>query len=40
MELVRLIKLCLNRTFSKDRVGKHLSDVFPTQNHLKQDVVS
>jgi hypothetical protein len=30
-ELVRLIKMCLNETYSK-----HLSDSFPIQNGLKQ----
>jgi len=36
MKLVRLIKMCLNETFSRVRVGKHLSDVFPLRNDLKQ----
>jgi hypothetical protein len=36
MKLVRLIKMCLNDTYSKVRVGKHLSDSFPIQNGLKQ----
>jgi sorting nexin-29 len=35
-KLVRLIKLCLNETYSKVRVGKLLSDKFPIQNGLKQ----
>jgi hypothetical protein len=35
-KLVRLIKMCLNETFSKFRVGKLLSDKFPVQNGLKQ----
>jgi hypothetical protein len=35
MKLVRLIKLCLNETYSRDRVGKHLSDMFPIKNGLK-----
>jgi len=26
MKLVRLIKMCLNETYSRVRVGKHLSD--------------
>jgi hypothetical protein len=40
-KLVRLIKLCLNETYSKIRAGKLLSDTFPTQNGLKQgDAVS
>jgi len=29
MKLVRLIKMCLNETYSRNRVGKHLSDMFP-----------
>jgi hypothetical protein len=33
---VRLIKMCLNGTYSKVRVGKLLSDKFPIQNRLKQ----
>jgi hypothetical protein len=36
MKLVRLIKMCLNKTCSKVRIGKHLSDSFPIQNVLKQ----
>ena len=28
--------MCLNGTYSRDRVGKHLSDVFPILNDLKQ----
>jgi hypothetical protein len=35
-KLVRLIKMCLNETFSKVHVGKLLSDKFPIQNGLKQ----
>jgi hypothetical protein len=35
-KLVRLIKICLNETYSKVRVGKLLSDKFPIQNGLKQ----
>jgi hypothetical protein len=40
MKLVRLIKLCLNETYSEVRIGKDLSDSFPIQNYLKQDVLS
>jgi hypothetical protein len=41
MKLVRLIKMCLNETYSKVRIGKHLSDSFPIQSGLKQgDAVS
>jgi hypothetical protein len=28
--------MCLNETYSKVHVGKHLSDTFPIQNGLKQ----
>jgi hypothetical protein len=36
MKLVRLIKMCLNETYSKVCIGKHLSDSFPIQSGLKQ----
>jgi purine nucleoside phosphorylase len=36
MKLVRLIKMCLNETYFTVRVGKHLSDMFPVRNGLKQ----
>jgi hypothetical protein len=36
MKLVRLIKMCLNETYSKVQIGKHLSDSFLIQNGLKQ----
>jgi hypothetical protein len=36
MKLVILIKMCLNETYSKDCIGKHLSDSFLIQNGLKQ----
>jgi hypothetical protein len=36
MKLVRLIKMCLNETYSKVCIGKHLSESFPIQNGLKQ----
>jgi hypothetical protein len=35
-QLVRLIKMCLNETYSKVCVGELLSDKFPIQNGLKQ----
>jgi hypothetical protein len=35
-KLVRLIKMCLNETYSKVCVGNLLSDKFPIQNGLKQ----
>jgi hypothetical protein len=34
MKLFRLIKMCLNETYSKVHIGKHLSDKFPIQNGL------
>jgi hypothetical protein len=40
MKLVRLIKMCLNKTYSKVRRGKHLPDNFLIQICLKQDVLS
>jgi hypothetical protein len=36
LEVVRLIKLYLNETYSKIRIGKHLSDNFLIRNGLKQ----
>jgi hypothetical protein len=36
MKLVRLIKMCLNETYSEVHIGKYLSDTFPVQNGLKQ----
>jgi hypothetical protein len=36
MKLVRLIKMCLNRTYSKVCRGKHLSDSFSIHDGLKQ----
>jgi hypothetical protein len=36
IKLVRLIKMCLNDTYSKTHGGKHLSDSFPIQNGIKQ----
>jgi retron-type reverse transcriptase len=35
-KLIRVIKMCLNETYSKFRVGKLLCDKFPIQNGLKQ----
>jgi hypothetical protein len=35
-KLVRLIKMCLNETYSKISIGKHFSAAFPTKNGLKQ----
>jgi hypothetical protein len=36
MKLVRLIKMCLNETYSKVIIIKHLSEIFFIQNGLKQ----
>jgi hypothetical protein len=36
MKLVRLIKMCLNETYSKVHIGKHFSESFPIKNGLKQ----
>ena len=36
MKLVRLNKIYLNETYSRVRVGKHLPDMFPIRNGLKQ----
>ena len=35
MTLIRLIKMCLTETYSRVRVGKNLSDMFPIRNGLK-----
>ena len=35
-KLVGLIKMCLTETYSRVRVGKNLSDMFPIRNGLKQ----
>ena len=37
MKLIRLIKICRNETYSRVRVGKHLSDMSPIRNGLKQE---
>jgi hypothetical protein len=34
-KLVKLIKMCLNETYNKVRIGKLLSDKFPTENGPK-----
>jgi hypothetical protein len=36
IKLVRLNKMCLNETYSKVCIGKHLSDSFPIQCGLTQ----
>jgi len=37
MKLIRLIKMCLNKTYSEVHTGKNLPDAFPIQNGLKQE---
>ena len=36
MKLVRIIKMCLDETYSRIQEDKHLSDMFPIKNGLKQ----
>jgi hypothetical protein len=36
MNLVRLLIMCPNEIYSRVRVGKHFSDMFPIRNGLKQ----
>jgi hypothetical protein len=36
MKLVKLIKMCLIETYSKDHICKHLLDSFPIQNSLNE----
>ena len=36
MKLARLIKLCLNESYNRVWVGKHLSDMFHIKNGLKK----
>jgi hypothetical protein len=38
LKQVRLIKMCLNETYSKVRIGKHLSENFLFQKGLTQGV--
>jgi hypothetical protein len=38
MKHVRLIKMCLTATYSRVRVGKKLSDMFPVRTGLKKGV--
>ena len=35
-KLLRLIEMCLKETYGTVWVGKHLSDMFPIKNGLKQ----
>jgi len=36
LKLVMQLKMCLNETYSRVQVGKHLSDRFPIKNSLKK----
>jgi hypothetical protein len=36
LKSIRLIKMCLHETYSRVRVGKHLSHRFPIKNGLKE----
>ena len=36
VKLVRLIKMCLNETYCRVRVGKYLSDMFAVKNSVKE----
>jgi len=36
LKLVRLINMCLTETYSRVRVGKVFSEMFPTRNGLRQ----
>jgi len=36
MKMIRLIKMCRNETYSRVQLGKHLSDMLPVRNGLKQ----
>jgi hypothetical protein len=36
IKLVKIMKTCLNETYSSVRAGKHLFDMFPIKNGLKQ----
>ena len=40
MKLVRLIKVYVTETYSRIRVGKNLSDMFPVRNDLRGDALS
>jgi hypothetical protein len=40
MKLDKFIQMCLNETYSKIILGKHLSDMFSIQNGLKQGGLS
>jgi len=35
-KMIRLVKMCLSETYSRDRVGKNVSDMFPIRKGLTQ----
>jgi hypothetical protein len=37
MKLVRLIKMCMNETYSTVQIGKHLPDMLPVREGLKKE---
>jgi len=37
MKPVRLIKMCLNETNNRVRVGKHMSDIFPLSTVVRNN---
>jgi len=37
VKLLRLIKMCLNETYSTVPIGSHVSDMFPFKNGLKKE---
>ena len=37
VKLVRKINMCMTETYSRVRIGKNLSDMFPIRNGLKQE---
>jgi hypothetical protein len=39
MKLVSLIKMCLNETYGRVRVGKYLCDRFPIKNDLRKEML-
>jgi hypothetical protein len=39
LKLVRLIKMCLNETYSRVWGGNHLSDMFPVRNGLTHEML-
>jgi hypothetical protein len=40
MKLAKLIKICLSKNYSKVRIGKHLSNMFPNWNDPKRGAAS